>query len=86
MRNIFAMLLLITISQTVYSQTFTIDSKGIVKCPNARVGERSTINGKTYVAVDRNYIIQVRWIPLIDYTTFCTSLVTDMSNLFSGYA
>ena len=52
---------------------------GTCKCPNASVGETATISGTTYTVVD-NSTIQGE----IDNgnVNLCTTLVTDMSNLF----
>lgn len=62
---------------------FTIDLNGIVKCGGAIPGDKGIINGIEYEAVDRSLLIQRRD-QGADLTKVCTSLVTDMSELFSG--
>jgi surface protein len=64
-----------------YGQTFTIDLKGIVKCPTAKVGEKATLFGVTYEAVDNNNIHEKKNAGA-DLTKICTSLVTNMAGLF----
>jgi surface protein len=55
---------------------------GTIKCPEAAVGDKGMVNGKEYEAVDRALLIQRRN-EGADLTCVCTSLVTDMSELFS---
>lgn len=52
---------------------------GTCKCPNATVGQTATISGTTYTVVD-NLTIQGE----VDFenVNLCTSLVTDMTDLF----
>jgi len=75
--------LLLLITQGVSAQVFTIDANGIVKCPAAQVGDKGTIDGIEYEAVDRTLLIQRRD-QAADLTKVCTSLVTDMSFMFQG--
>lgn len=56
---------------------------GIIKCPNAKPGDKGFVNGKEYEAVDRNLLI-LRRDQGADLTCICTSLVTDMGELFMG--
>jgi len=56
---------------------------GTIKCPEAAVGDKGMVNGKEYEAVDRALLIQRRN-EGADLTCVCTSLVTDMRQLFSG--
>jgi len=81
MKSVLLTILLLFISQITYSQTFTIDDKGIVKCPNAKVGDKGTISGDTYEAVD-NDLLRQRRDQGVDMRKVCTSLVTNMSDLF----
>ena len=62
-------------SSTIYFEN------GTCKCPNATVGETATISGTTYTVVD-NSTIQGE----VDNgnVLLCTSLVTDMTDLFKG--
>jgi surface protein len=76
-------LLILLFSQGVFAQTFTLDNKGIIKCPTAQVGAKGTVNGVEYEAVDRNLLIQRRD-QSADLTKVCTSLVTDLSFMFYG--
>ncbi|NVJ45975.1 MAG: DUF285 domain-containing protein [Cytophagia bacterium] len=50
-------------------------------CPNSRVGEKGSINGVIYESVDNN-LIRKRFSDGEDMTKLCTSLVTDLSELF----
>jgi len=54
---------------------------GTIKCPKAVVGDKGMVNGKEYEAVDRELLI-TRRDEEVDLTCVCTSLVTDMNNLF----
>ena len=59
---------------------------GICKCPNATVGDTDVINGVTYTAVD-NSTIPVVYDGLtsqINNINLCTTLVTEMSEVFYG--
>ncbi len=65
------------------AQEFSIDENGIVSCDGAQPGDTDEVNGILYEAVDRDLLIQRRD-EYEDLSRRCTSLVTDMSNLFSG--
>ncbi len=68
----------------VQLQTIYLDTNGItIRCENANVGEKGTVNGVEYEVVDRNLLIQRRD-QGADLTKVCTSKVTDMSAMFSG--
>ena len=54
---------------------------GTCKCPNATVGDTAVINGTTYTAVNNSTI--VGQISAGNYN-LCTTLVTDMSELFKN--
>jgi surface protein len=58
------------------------DANGTIKCPDAEPGDKGMVNGKLYEAVDRALLIQRRD-EGADLTCVCTSLVTDMSEMFS---
>ncbi|MCH6202128.1 DUF285 domain-containing protein [Aquiflexum sp. LQ15W] len=60
---------------------FFVTDLGTIKCPEAAVGEKGMVNGKEYEAVDRALLIQRRN-EGADLTCVCTSLVTDMRELF----
>ena len=62
---------------------FFADTAGHIKCINCIPGDTGTVNGIVYEAVDRNLLNQRRD-QGADLTKVCTSLVTDMSNLFNG--
>jgi surface protein len=53
-----------------------------IKCEYCASGDTGTVNGILYEAVDRELLIQ-RKDEGIDLSTVCTSLVTDISHLFS---
>lgn len=64
------------------SNTFFLAENGItIKCPTAEVGEKGMVDGVEYEAVDRELLDQ-RINEEVDLTKICTSLVTDMSDLF----
>ena len=65
-----------TISQTIYFENNTC------KCPNATVGDSTTISGTTYTAVNNSTI--AGQIAAGNYN-LCTTLVTNMSSLFENY-
>jgi len=83
MRRYILTIVLVLISFNAYSQSFTIDDKGIVKCTGANPGDKGTINGVTYEAVDRELLVQRRD-QNADLSKVCTSLVTDMRDLFAN--
>jgi surface protein len=62
---------------------FMAENEITIMCPMARVGEKGQIGGVIYEAVDRNLLIRRRDEGL-DLTKVCTSLITDMSGIFSG--
>jgi surface protein len=82
MKKLFLLFTLLIISVTVQAQVFTIDNNGIVKCPTATPGQKGTIFGEEYEAVDRA-LLEQRRDQGADLSYVCTSLVTDMSNLFT---
>jgi surface protein len=59
------------------------EENGTIKCPNTVPGETGIVNGKKYEAVDRALLIQRRD-EGADLTCVCTSLVTDMSDMFNN--
>ncbi len=59
------------------------EENGTIKCPDVEVGEKGMVNGKVYEAVDRELLIQRRD-EGTDLSCLCTSLTTDMSQLFSA--
>jgi gliding motility-associated-like protein len=63
-------------------QTFSLDSNGVtVKCSGCSNGDTGTVGGVIYTAVDNTTI---RLTADGDWDTIVTTLVTDMSGLFSG--
>lgn len=64
---------------------FYLNANGVTcMCPNAKAGEIGFINGVRYESVDNNLLI-TRRNQGVDLTKLCTSQVTEMSNLFSGF-
>lgn len=59
------------------------EEKGIIKCPGTLPGEKGFVNGKVYEAVDRALLIKRRD-ENADLSCICTTLVTDLSNMFLG--
>jgi surface protein len=82
MKKLFLLFTLLIISATVQAQVFTIDNNGIVKCPTATPGQKGTIFGEEYEAVDRA-LLEQRRDQGADLSYVCTSLVTDMRGLFT---
>jgi surface protein len=66
------------------NQIFVFEN-GTVKCPLARAGDKGFVDGKIFEAVDRDLLIQRRD-EGADLTCVCTSLVTNMSGMFSGFS
>lgn len=63
---------------------FYLHENGItIMCPDAQPRETGEVNGVEYEAVNR-IILDQRNLSSADLTTYCTSLVTDMSELFDG--
>ena len=58
------------------------EENGTIKCPQASPGDKGEVNGKVFEAVDRALLIQRRD-EGADLTCLCTSLVTDMNNMFA---
>jgi surface protein len=52
-------------------------------CENVKVGEKGFINGVEFEVVD-NSLLRKRRNEKVDMTKLCTSLVTDMSEMFGG--
>lgn len=62
--------------------TFYLDDNGVtIKCINCTPGDTGTVNGILYEAVDSDLLVQRRN-EGTDLSKLCTSLVTDMSNIF----
>lgn len=57
------------------------EENGTIKCPQASPGDKGEVDGKTYEAVDRALLIQRRD-EGASLSCVCTSLVTDMSEMF----
>jgi len=68
-------------SSTTASSSIYFDSNGTCNCANASVGDTATISGTLYTVVDDNSIKTE--IANGNYN-LCTSLVTNMSELFKG--
>lgn len=61
---------------------FFLDENGVtVKCLDCIPGDTGEVNGKTFEAVDRE-LLQKRISEGADLRLLCTSLVTDMNDLF----
>jgi uncharacterized protein (TIGR02145 family) len=63
---------------------FYLHENGITcLCPDTEPGEKGFLNGIQFESVDNN-LIRVRRDEGVDMTKLCTSLVTDLSELFRG--
>jgi surface protein len=66
-----------------YSNAFYKDSKGIIHCENANIGDKGVVDGVEYLAVDKfDLKILVHDYKNQNLTIVCTSKITDMSYLF----
>ena len=59
------------------------ENKITIVCTGASPGDKGQVDGVTYEAVD-NDLLRTRKDEDADLTTLCTTLVTDMSDLFRG--
>lgn len=65
-------------------QNFKLHPNGVTcLCPDSKPGDKGMINGVEYESVD-NELLRKRRDEGKDMTRLCTTLVTDMSNLFKG--
>ena len=63
---------------------FYLHENGITcLCPNSKVGEKGIINGQLFESVDRDLLIK-RLNEGKDLSKVCTSLITNMTNLFGS--
>jgi surface protein len=70
-----------TVTATFESSFYLAENGITIQCPQARLGEKGTVDGVQYEAVDRNLLVQlVR--QNADVTKVCTSLIMDMSGMF----
>jgi len=68
-----------------FGKVFIIDTDGRLRCPDARPGDKAIINGKKYVAVKtRTDLAKYILDPEYDLSCICTTLVTDLSEMFSA--
>jgi surface protein len=58
------------------------DNGVTIKCEDCKVGDKAFVDGIEYEVVDNDLLYQ-RNLERVDMTKLCTSLVTDMSELFS---
>ena len=56
-----------------------------IKCPDAKVGEKGTVDGVEYTKVDRYRLNVIVGVFLAMSSSVCTTGVTDMSYLFKNY-
>ena len=62
-----------------------INDRGCVECDAYAVGDEFVIDGIKYIVADKEMIIE-GILHKKDVTRFCTSRITDMSNLFTEMA
>tara|TARA_R110000868_G_scaffold408293_7_gene691092 strand:- start:46391 stop:47716 length:1326 start_codon:yes stop_codon:yes gene_type:complete len=77
-----ALFVFITVTTVIEAQEFSI-TNGTVFCDGAEPGDASIIDGIIYEAVDRQMLEQ-KVASGADLTKVCTSLITEMFNLFAG--
>ncbi len=64
---------------------FYLDSNGVtIKCPGTTKGDQGYVDGKRYTAVDRADLLQKVTDGDNDFDCICTTLITDLSSVFSG--
>ena len=68
-----------------FAKVFIIESNGRLRCPNAKRGDKTIINGKKYVAVKYpedigKYLLD----PEYDPSRICTTQVTYLSEMFAA--
>lgn len=80
--TISALLVFITFTSIIKAQDFT-QNNGTVFCEGAEPGDIGMIDGVAYEAVDRQMLDQ-KIASGGDLTKVCTSLITEMFNLFAG--
>ena len=69
--------------EIITNSPYFYSDSGIIKCEDAKIGDRGRLNGNLYLAVDEKILRSMD--PGEggdDYTTFCVSHVTDMGYLF----
>ncbi|GHB29439.1 BspA family leucine-rich repeat surface protein [Mongoliitalea lutea] len=72
------------LAKFVENKKFFLHENGITcLCPETKPGDKGFINGVLYESVD-NQLIRQRRDQGVDMTKLCTTLVTDMSELFAG--
>lgn len=70
--------------RVVFRETFFLAENGVtIKCPNATVGEKGSVDDIEYEAVDRELLDQ-RITQNTDLSRVCTSLVKNMNRVFYG--
>lgn len=79
--NCLTILLIFISFNSIYAQTFSISTDGIVSCTDCISGDKGTIDGVTYEAVDKSFLIQ-RITEGADLSKVVTTIVKDMSWLF----
>lgn len=77
-----ALFICIAFPSVIRAQEFNV-TNGTVYCNGAEPGDTDTINGIIYEAVDRQMLEQ-KIASGADLTKVCTSLITEMFNLFAG--
>jgi surface protein len=81
MKRVLLTIILLSLTTSLFSQSITIGSDGIVRCKDVPIGTTQTILGDTYEVVDRNLLIQRRD-EGADMGLMCVSNVTDMRDMF----
>ncbi|MCH1517023.1 MAG: DUF285 domain-containing protein, partial [Flavobacteriaceae bacterium] len=62
-----------------------LDTNGVtIKCTTANVGDTAVVDGKSYTVVDRAALLQKVTDGDADFDCICTSLVTDMQQVFQN--
>ena len=74
-------LVIVSAASTSITSTSIYFENGTCKCPDASVGDTATISGTLYTVVDND---SIKTEIANGNVNLCTTLVTDMSELFSG--
>jgi surface protein len=74
----------VVVADQLWPPLFALADNGVtIACPTAPIGSFGEVNGVTYEAVD-NALLRTRRDEGADLTTLCTTMVTNMSNLFAN--
>ena len=84
-KNLYILPVILILMNTVLTKaqgTFELHENGItIQCKNVAPGDTGSVNGILYTAVD-NELLKIKKNSGVDLSTVCTSMITDLSELF----